>query len=270
LSATDVEHGCQGGQPAMLWTTMPPRSRARPLRQQTPAPHHVHEGEVDEEQPGRQEEHVCLEGDPVGEGPVMRAGVMMANIIWYAMNTIFRDGALRARARKVTPWRNALSRFPITPPTSPEKHQRVTHGHPITVVQPSTRALDHDRGRFRPTRRRREREPRGHQHTRCCTANKPVFALSRLACAAPSGYGLRAAAPIRAATQVRRSNEGRAVHLVHVAQSPEDRSGHRRTAKALANPQGQGATGNRGHAATISPSSPLRRPPARTAKPGQT
>ena len=39
-----------------------------PGLQEAAAPHHVHEGEVDEEQPRRQEEHVGLEADPVGEG----------------------------------------------------------------------------------------------------------------------------------------------------------------------------------------------------------
>ena len=39
-----------------------------PLLQDAAAPDHVHEGEVDEQQPEREEEHVGLEGHAVGEG----------------------------------------------------------------------------------------------------------------------------------------------------------------------------------------------------------
>ncbi len=40
-----------------------------PLRQNPPAPHHVHKGEVHEQQPPRQEQHVRLERHPIRERP---------------------------------------------------------------------------------------------------------------------------------------------------------------------------------------------------------
>ena len=56
---------------------------------------------------------------------MIRAGVMMANIIWYAMNT--NSGMLPLPKGEgvvsVTPARNALSRFPMMPPSPPLKQR---------------------------------------------------------------------------------------------------------------------------------------------------
>ena len=56
--------------------------------------------------------------------PEIRAGVMMANIIWYDTNTITGiDGFTTSGVSGVIPRRSAKSRgFPITPPTSDPKH----------------------------------------------------------------------------------------------------------------------------------------------------
>ena len=43
----------------------------------------------------------------------------------------FGDGVAR-----VTPWRNARFRLPMTPPTSPEKHSEYPTLNQMTVVQP--------------------------------------------------------------------------------------------------------------------------------------
>ena len=53
-----------------------------PLREQAASPYHVHEREVDQNEPDDEEDEVRRETDPVGERAGDQPGVMMANIIW--------------------------------------------------------------------------------------------------------------------------------------------------------------------------------------------
>ena len=55
--------------PAMLWTTMPPAKSRTPHCAMIPPPQIMcTNGKVDEDQPGREEEHVGLEPDAIREG----------------------------------------------------------------------------------------------------------------------------------------------------------------------------------------------------------
>ena len=75
--------------------------------------------------------------------PVMSAGVMMANIIWYAKNT--NSGIVSLAGAGVlsdTPRRNARSKLPTIPAKSvpllrsPLKHIENPKAHQSTVVHP--------------------------------------------------------------------------------------------------------------------------------------
>ena len=69
--------------------------------------------------------------------PEMSAGVMMANIIWYAMNTIAGIVSVGADGvERLMPRRQTLLRLPMIPCQSPLKHSEYPYRYQMTVVQP--------------------------------------------------------------------------------------------------------------------------------------
>src|SRR5712692_1412161 len=75
--------------------------------------------------------------------PVISAGVMIANIIWYAQKTIIGiDGLIKDGVSRVIPRRKAQWKFPRMPKVSvplfrsPLKQSEKPNAHHSTVVQP--------------------------------------------------------------------------------------------------------------------------------------
>src|SRR5450759_5740234 len=109
----------------MLWTTIPPAKSSTPHRWRTPPPQIMWtNGKYTNRSHAVKKTMYALKVTRLAKAPVIRAGVMIANIIWYATNTISGiDGLSADGLERDTPLRNALSRFPMIPAVSPEKHR---------------------------------------------------------------------------------------------------------------------------------------------------
>ena len=149
-----------------------------PLLQQPAAPDHVDEGEVDEEQPEREEDQVGLEADAVGEGPGDQRGGddrehhLEDHEDQHGNGRVGGAGVVGEMPRSMT-W----SRLPMMPPTIAGEAERVANGVPEDG-RPAHRdeALDHDGDDVlaadqaaveeRQRRRHQQDERARHQHER--------------------------------------------------------------------------------------------------------
>src|SRR5579863_1287115 len=123
--------------PAMLWTTIPPAKSFTPHCCSTPPPQTMcTNGKYTNVSHPVRNIIYALNDTRFVNAPEISAGVIIANIIWYAMNTIIGMVSFGDGVESPIPTKQTFLKFPITPCQSPLKHSENPYKYQITVVHP--------------------------------------------------------------------------------------------------------------------------------------
>mmetsp|Transcript_4792 Transcript_4792/g.20344 ORF Transcript_4792/g.20344 Transcript_4792/m.20344 type:complete len:234 (-) Transcript_4792:133-834(-) len=121
--------------PAVMCTTMPPAKSSTPAAAMAPpGPQTMWHAGKYTANIHKEQYHITAENFMRSTNePTMRAGVMIANVIWYSAQSA--SGMVSQTLALVTPARNALSKPPSTPLPSSEKESEYPTEYHIRVMR---------------------------------------------------------------------------------------------------------------------------------------